>query len=276
MSQAVPPPPPFAFRDDFLARGLAATILEGPLDCAICREPLANNESSTDVRPSQPARVESICRIRQSSREADESSMVSEPPYYCTASTQTTDFDPHEVPSNFCTTVIDTEPIPETPVRLHPCNHIFGSTCLETWFRTTVANHCPLCNHILFPKRRIQLGFREPTRAMRASFADYIEHGLDDLEYAEEIRAQLMGEWPRMLMRELVIETMRAEGFEVAWEYVDRDSAGTVFEDDEEEEEDLFEEEKRSEVEDVDEEMYTDSECEEGESDDDEDDEMQT
>jgi hypothetical protein len=113
---------------------------------------------------------------------------------------------------------------------------------------------------------------------MRARFADYVEHVLEDPVYAQSLREQLMGQWTRMLMRELAIEMRRAQGFDVTWEYVDRDLEGRPFED-EDEEEDLFDEEEGSEDEDGESEaegMDTDSDYEdENETDDDDDDEME-
>jgi hypothetical protein len=82
---------------------------------------------------------------------------------------------------------------------------------------------------------------------MRAHFADIVEHILEDPEYAQSLREQLMGQWTRLLMRELAIEMQRAQGFDVTWEYVDRDLEGRPFEDEDEEEEDLFGEEEESE-----------------------------
>jgi hypothetical protein len=99
---------------------------------------------------------------------------------------------------------------------------------------------------------------------MRCAFANYVEHGI-------------MGDWPRMLMREMMVETLRARGFEVTWEYVVRDGEGRLLEDEEEaeekeglfgeEDEVLSGEERESENGDEDEEMDTDGEDGEEESD---------
>jgi len=102
---------------------------------------------------------------------------------------------------------------------------------------------------------------------MRTDFADIVEHVLEDPGTAESIRAQLMGEWTRVLMRELAVEIHRAQGFDVSWEYVDVDVDGRAFSADEEEEEDLFEDGDENEQE-----MDTESEYEEDEDETDEDD----
>jgi hypothetical protein len=67
----------------------------------------------------------------------------------------------------------------------------------------------------------MHLALREPTPAMQAQFADYVESVLQDAKTANELRRELMGEVTKMLMRELMVETLNMAGWEVTWEYVD-------------------------------------------------------
>jgi ABC-type Zn2+ transport system substrate-binding protein/surface adhesin len=99
---------------------------------------------------------------------------------------------------------------------------------------------------------------------MRIEFAKYVERALEDPTTAEQMRLDLMGEWPRMLMREFAVELYRSVGYEVSWEYVD------VYgeEEEEEEEEDSFE----SDEEEEEEEEHESEESEESENEDVEDD----
>jgi hypothetical protein len=112
------------------------------------------------------------------------------------------------------------DPIHENPVRIGHCGHVFGSLCLSKWYATSTSNRCPECNQVLFPSKKIHLYLRDPTREMRLAFSNVVEQLLGDLETAQLIRQQLMSEWTKVLMRELVIEVRRAQGYEVEWEYV--------------------------------------------------------
>jgi hypothetical protein len=247
MSQTTRPPPAFVSKEDFLAHGLVATTLVEPTDCSICREPLAIIDASATPAPSQPPQVENTYLPRLSIHQEPTTRYTGLNSLGWATISQTSDSEPSEHATNNPSTTIDSEPLPEIPVQIQPCAHIFGSTCIKIWLSTTTSNRCPMCNQVLFPKRHIHLSFREPTRAMRAHFADIVEHILEDPEYAQSLREQLMGQWTRLLMRELAIEMQRAQGFDVTWEYVDRDLEGRPFEDEDEEEEDLFGEEEESE-----------------------------
>jgi hypothetical protein len=100
---------------------------------------------------------------------------------------------------------------------------------------------------------------------MRIEFAKYVERALEDPTTAEQMRLDLMGEWPRMLMREFAVELYRSVGYEVSWEYVD------VYGEEEEEEEDSFESDEEEEEEEEEEE-HESEESEESENEDVEDD----
>ncbi|KAF2036579.1 hypothetical protein EK21DRAFT_105895 [Setomelanomma holmii] len=195
---------PFSSRADFLDHGMIDTTMDEPLDCSICREPLATATTSSHLPSSSLPQIDNNALPRVAICDN------AEPPY--------TTQDHTAILNN-----ANEAPNPEAPILIHPCSHMFGRTCLATYFRTTDSNRCPICNTTLFPARHIHLAFLEPTRAMRSDFADYIEHGLEDPEWASMLRYQLMGEWPRMLMRELAVEIWRSKGFEVSWEYVDVD-----------------------------------------------------
>ncbi|KAF2830550.1 hypothetical protein CC86DRAFT_402584 [Ophiobolus disseminans] len=226
MSQTTCLPPAFTSKDDFFARGLVETSLEEPLDCSICREPLVITTTPTAPIPaSQQPRVNSTCLPRFSISQATDTNCMDPALQGYAINNQAAEVDLSSQDST------STQPTPETPIQIAPCAHIFGSTCLHTWFSTTSSNRCPICNTMLFPERHIHLAFREPTRAMRADFADIVERVLVDPATACSIREDLMGEWTRVLMRELAVEIHRSRGWEVTWEYVDVDAEGRVFED---------------------------------------------
>lgn len=117
------------------------------------------------------------------------------------------------------------ELVPEVPVRIRHCRHIFGRICLTTWFNNTPSPHrCPECATILFPAPYIHLALRRPTRAERLQFANAVEYMLQDAEGADEIRGELMSERTAFKMRELTFEIFRQQGWEVTWEYVDEEN----------------------------------------------------
>ncbi|KAH3984965.1 hypothetical protein HBI40_039650 [Parastagonospora nodorum] len=245
MSKPEVPTLPYASKSDFLAIGLWATTLDKPLDCSICREPLATSETTQSHVP-----------------EIEGAALYRFPILPCN--------NLHPIP-NARAPSPDDDPIPESPVRISPCNHIFGSTCLHSWFKNSTSNRCPECNTTLFPPH-IHLAMRRPTRAIRLEFASFIERDMQDEETALMIRRTLSSERVGVLIREFAIEMHRASGFEVSWEYV---GGG----EEEEVDEDLMEgasggEEDEDILEGEDEEMESGSEYEpEGEDGDDEEEE---
>ncbi|KAJ4381538.1 hypothetical protein N0V86_002898 [Didymella sp. IMI 355093] len=152
---------------------------------------------------------------------------------------------------------------PEQAVRISPCNHTFGRTCLEAWFTTFESNRCPGCNQELFPQRQMILFLRQPTHAMRLEFANYIELVCGDAETASQIRERLMTDWTRSLIREFAMELWRQQGYDVEYRYI------SGADDDEEEETEV-------EVEDMSDDDSDDSDGEGDEDDIDEIDNMDT
>lgn len=55
---------------------------------------------------------------------------------------------------------IDEEEGQECPIRLKPCNHIFGNRCLKTWLTPGPeggnSNSCPACRQILFLRETVE------------------------------------------------------------------------------------------------------------------------
>ena len=51
---------------------------------------------------------------------------------------------------------MDEDAIPEHPIRVKPCNHVFGSQCLKSWLSPAPegadSNTCPACRQVLFPR----------------------------------------------------------------------------------------------------------------------------
>lgn len=186
--------PPYASRDDFLAHSLNTTTLQQPLDCSICHEPLLTATATTLIRPS--CVNQSLPRVSIS----DEN-----------------------------TSATLEELVPEVPVRIRHCRHMFGRTCLTTWFDSIPSAHrCPECTVILFPASRIHLALRRPTRAERLQFSNLVEYVLQDAEGAVEIREELMSERTAFKMRELTLEIFRQQGWVVTWEYVDQEDEGNT------------------------------------------------
>jgi hypothetical protein len=204
MSQAMMCPlPPFNSKEDFLAHGIIEVAnLDQPLDCSICREPLFHLPK-TDNTP-----VPQVAITSSGSNSSGNNTTTLEPS--------------HDVL------------VPESPIRIHPCNHIFGATSIMTWFTNSSSNRCPECNTTLFSKQRIYLALRTPTRDTHIQFANHVEFVLEDAETAALIRQNLMSDWTSVLMTGYVVETWRAEGWEVMGGYVDEDEDEGLFGEEEE------------------------------------------
>ena len=193
---------PHSSKSAFLNHGLANIILHTALDCSICREPLAVTLEVKDC-PQSDHPAKAVINIGHASIDVE-------------------DTDDRQVSNSDSRTAVCPENVePEQAVRIVPCDHTFGRTCLEAWFNTSESNTCPECNQELFPRRHIKLFFRQPTRSMRLGFAMYIEQMTGDLETAAQIRERLMSEWTRLLIREFAMENLRQQGFHVEYEYVD-------------------------------------------------------
>ena len=213
---------PHATRDAFLAQGMSEIFLDTALDCPICREPLMvvlGEAESTPPDTLAPA-VENMFHVP----------IDDEAPTTSNSEMNNQSYEPATTRSNGDIVA------PESAVRTLPCGHIFGRTCLTAWFTASQSNRCPECNQELFPNRYIQLFIREPTRAMRIGFADYVEEMCGDFEIAEQIRGNLMSDWTRSLIREFAMEIWRQHGYEVEYQYVSRGAAEEV---EDEEDEDM-------------------------------------
>jgi hypothetical protein len=135
----------------------------------------------------------------------------------------------------------------ENPTRIIHCGHIFGHTCLNTWFANSPSsNRCPECNVVFFGKPFIHLGLRYPSRTFRRRFADYVEIRLGDEHTAAFIRHNLMHQCTTDLIQIMNVEMFIQAGFEVTWEWVNEDE-DEESDDDEEESEDESSEEEESE-----------------------------
>ena len=55
---------------------------------------------------------------------------------------------------------IDEEQGQERPMRLKPCNHIFGNRCIKNWLTPGPeggnSNSCPACRQVLFPRETVE------------------------------------------------------------------------------------------------------------------------
>jgi hypothetical protein len=212
--------PPYESKADFLAVGLWATTIDKSLDCSICREPLATSTTA----PLAFSEIESAALYRF-------------PILPCTDPYRTPGYNTNntQIPNLISSKDSSDMPLPEAPIRISPCNHIFGSTCIQSWFANSTSNRCPECDTTLFPQR-IHLTLRRPTRVMRLEFARFIEQELEDGDTAALIRESLTSERVSTLIRNLVVEMHRASGLEVSWEYV-----GDELVEEDEEDEDLME-----------------------------------
>jgi hypothetical protein len=216
---------PHPTKSDFLYHGLVEVELRDALDCSICREPLATGATAwatsslhlPDVNTNLPASQDT---------NVDSADVAAETPVNINPIFEHT----------FDAQGDDDEIIPEPAVRIRHCAHIFGSTCLSTWFATDTSNRCPECNQSLFPQRSFHLVLDYPTRETRIEFAHFIEDEFGDADTANQIRSQLMSEWTKMLMRNLAVEVHRASGYDdVTWEYRDPQEDEDEGYDDEEE-----------------------------------------
>jgi hypothetical protein len=202
---------PFASKQEFLKHGMVDAQIQGLLDCSICREPLTIGTATSPVKrsPLQELDVNANSLLRVTAHH-DTGSRRNDPRLLHLSANK-----PSPLPQ-------DTDPLPESALRIGHCGHVFGSICLAAWFATSSSNRCPECNQTLFPDKRprMRLFLREPTREMRLDFANIVEGTLDDPITADHIREHVMSEWTRVLMRELAIEIHRAQGYEVVWEYV--------------------------------------------------------
>ncbi|KAF2628935.1 hypothetical protein BU25DRAFT_465942 [Macroventuria anomochaeta] len=199
MSESIETTPPYKSRDAFLAHGINDILLDAALDCSICREPLAVAFGQAETAPPHlpsPA-VSSFTHVAIN----DGMTQSNTCDFTITAST-------------------DDDLTPEKSVRILPCAHIFGRTCLSAWFTSSKSNRCPECNQELFPSRHMKLFLREPTRSMRIEFVNCIEEMCGDAETAQEIRDRLM-----------------KQGYDVEYQYVGGEEAEEV------ENEDMFDDE---------------------------------
>jgi hypothetical protein len=198
---------PYASEVDFLAHGLEEVCLEAALDCSICREPLATT-TATSVT-SHLAKTDSTSLPRVTAHPDNNAGFVDATAEAPANTKPPQNFDPE-----------NDDIVPETAVRIAHCAHVFGATCLSTWFTTGTSNRCPECNQVLFPERSFHLVLHEPSRQARLEFADIMEHTLEDAETAELIRSHLMSEYTKVLMRLLAVEIHRSRGYEnITWEY---------------------------------------------------------
>lgn len=203
---------PYTTREAFLIHGLREIHLDTALDCSICREPLmvvlGNTES---IQPNVPSSaVMSLSHVAVTdniSSPCPDKTVLQNQPFTTTGSTED-------------------GIVPESAVRILPCQHIFGRTCLKAWFTSSNSNRCPECNQELFSNRYMHLVLREPTRSMRVGFADYLEEVCGDSETADEIRDNLMSDWTRSLIREVAMELWRGQGYEVGYQYVSGEPIG--------------------------------------------------
>ncbi|KAF1922559.1 uncharacterized protein M421DRAFT_104981 [Didymella exigua CBS 183.55] len=231
MSQSTESKLPYKSMEAFFSHGVNGMLLNAALDCSICREPLAITlEQGGCAAQSLPSSA--VLSMVHTSVNFEESNDL-------------------ESSSNEPTTAAFTDNSvgPEQAVRISPCNHTFGRTCIEVWFTTSKSNRCPECNQELFPQRHIELFLRFPTRAMRLEFADYIEQFCGDSETAGQIRVALMSDWTRSLIRELAMELWRQQGYDVEYRYVGDAEAGEEEEEIEVEDMNEDEEEETNEME---------------------------
>lgn len=239
---------PYKSKEAFLQHGMKIHILHIALDCSICREPLAVTLEPEDcTRSNLPAQaVLSMSHTAVNVKTTDDA----------------------EVPGNDPTvTLTDDSLEPEHAVRISPCNHTFGRTCLKAWSNTSKSNRCPECNRQLFPRQRVKLAFRQPTLMMRLDFAKFVEEICGDSETAADIRTNPMSDTVRMLIREFAMEMWRRDGFDVEYEYIDDTEA-----DDEEAETEVEDNETGDEDNETEDKNDCGSAADEMETDDDEDD----
>jgi hypothetical protein len=216
MNQSTRPTLPYASKEAFLSHGLSNVLLYAALDCSICREPL---EVTLEHRScGLPPRAVLSMGHTTVNAESEDLGICSK--------------------DSISTAFTDSTIEPEQAVRILPCNHTFGRTCLEEWFTTSKSNRCPECNQELFSQRHMMLFLRQPTRAMRLEFANYIEHMCGDAETASEIRERLMSDWTRLLIREVAMELWRQQGYDVEYQYIS--GADEEEEEDETEVEDMI------------------------------------
>ncbi|KAF2247980.1 hypothetical protein BU26DRAFT_595799 [Trematosphaeria pertusa] len=258
MDEPSPKPPPYSSKEDLIANGLQDFSPNGELECPICRELIiAGTPTPSTLNDSPlPTPSESEDPFQESDNRDEPSSTAEQhvgpdiahiepqqsqhptPPHPSTTSTTAS------IPGN------QHAPNPETAVLL-PCAHVFGLTCLLTWLSAPTGNRCPTCNQTLFPLHKLTVRLREPTRAMRAAFAEVVETLLGDPETAAVIRRNLMSGWTRALMRELALAVYGNvnEGWEVEYVYEgggegeEEEDGDGVYADDMDEDEDEEDEE---------------------------------
>lgn len=57
---------------------------------------------------------------------------------------------------DICHEAYNSGPVPELPVKLPGCGHLFGSVCISKWIREENKNTCPICRSMILSRRVAQ------------------------------------------------------------------------------------------------------------------------
>lgn len=181
-------------------------VLDEPLDCSICREPLlfTPKKPNSTLETSKTPATSSTAHVNPGETE------VAEIP---DSSPTVGDLDK----SNTSMVDEDDSLDPEPAVRT-PCGHIFGRTCLSGWLESSNSNLCPMCNQKAY--HHLILHLKPPTRGQRLAFAITLEKLYGRKRVARMVRRRLMSAWTRTLMRETAIVREELKGWKTEVKYV--------------------------------------------------------